>query len=362
MENESVLVTGATGFIGSRLVRRLILDGKRVLCLARTSSDVSQLEGLGCSIAYCDLVKQPERINDAIANVEIVYHLAASTHTIGSNKLVQINTKATNTILQACATRPSPPTIVLVSSLAAVGPSSGFPPHTESTPRNPVSFYGQSKSACEQAAINSCDELPISIVRPPIVLGEGDRHGIELFRSIDNWGVHLVPGFSNPLFSVIHVDDLVAALTTVAERGERLTSDSESQGIYFASSDEIFTYADLGRLIGKALGKKRTRVLRVAKPCMWTYAVFNEIKSRYQGVAEFLNLDKFAEAFAGSWTCSNEKLKQQTGFHPSAPMLQRMIQTVDWYRQHKWLKPKFQIRLPSLRSRFGFARKARHSS
>jgi len=338
MSGQKVLVTGATGFIGSRLVRRLISRGDDVTCLARKSSNLSELEKLNCSIVFADVVEEPSALPAAIANVDTVYHLAALTCAIRSRDLVRINTTGTRNVLKACANQNCPPTIVFVSSLAAVGTSSTSCPSVESDPRQPVSFYGRSKAACELIAMEYAGQLSISIVRPPIVLGDGDRTGFKLFQTIDKLGWHLTPGLADHVYSVIHVDDLVTDLIGVADRGKRLAQDSEAQGIYFASSDETFTFSALGTLIGQALGRKRTRILRCPLPLTWMFAAVSEVTSRLRSRPQFVSMDKLREARAGSWVCSNARLKAEVGVAPTPTMLQRMEQTAAWYRQQGWLK------------------------
>lgn len=340
MLTRKVLVTGASGFIGRHLVQRLEARGIRVTCLVRPTSKIAALEKMGCRIAYGDTVHEPENVADAIAGHDVVFHLAASTHTIRSKDLVETNLRGFRNVAEACARCASPPKLIFVSSLAAVGPNRKSVPSRESDPTKPVSYYGQSKAACEGIARTYVGRVPISIVRPPIVLGSGDRHGLEMFRVIDQTGWHFVPSFSTNDYSVIHVDDLATALIDVAFRGECLSSDSISQGVYFAAADEILTYSELGRLVGKALGRKRTRVLRIAMPIFWAIALANDWIGQLTGKPRFLGLDKCREANAGSWSCSNAKIKQELGFAPSAPLLERLRQTGNWYRQNGWMKKK----------------------
>ena len=348
MNKSNVLVTGANGFIGQRLVARLIERGESVRCLIRPGKKIAGNLGNQCDKTYGNIVESPSAIVKAIANVHTVYHLAASTHTVHSRDLIRINVAATENLLKACATRKSPPSIVLVSSIAAVGPNLNSSSHRENAPCHPVSFYGRSKLACERIAKEYSRQLPISIVRPPMVLGEGDRQGLQLFRTIDQWGWHFVPGFSTRRYSVIHVDDLANMLMAVAARGKRLTQSSATQGIYFAAAPEALSGSELGQLIGMALGREETRIWKVGRLGICSYAIFNEIRARVSGKPQYLNIDKFREIFSGSWVCSSEKMANEVGVVAVATMLQRLEQTAEWYRQHGWLdeKPARQLYRP----------------
>ncbi len=337
MSTQKILVTGASGFIGSHLVKRLLARGDEPVCLVRHTSNVSELNKQNCSIVSVELSENSADLQSALDGVDAVIHLAAATHAVRSRDMIKCNSSILENLLTAVASRSTPPNIVVVSSLAAVGPSTGSRPRQETDALKPVSNYGRSKAASELVAMKFSSSVPISIVRPPIVLGGGDRHGLNMFKPIDQFGWHLVPGFQDYNFSVIHVEDLVNALIEVAERGQRLTAESLSRGIYFCAADETVTYAGLGRLIGQAMGRERTRILRVALPCLWCLGAFNELFGRVSSRPQFLNLDKYREAKAGSWTCANQKIYHELGIQPAHSLLERLKQTVDGYRQRGWL-------------------------
>jgi len=238
---------------------------------------------------------------------------------------------------------PNPPVVVMVSSVAAAGPSHPDRLRIESDRPAPVSHYGRSKWAAELAAREFAHAVPITIIRPPIVLGPADREGLPMFTSVARTGLHFVPGRVPHRFSVVHVDDLTQALILAAERGLRLEPGvpalrrDDSRGIYHIAGDEHPTYADLGRLIGKAVGRSRVRIVRIPMRAIWAAALVVELGMRIRKKSQYLNLDKAREIAAGSWTCSPEKAGRELGFRPAAPMTERLRQTADWYRAAGWL-------------------------
>ncbi len=310
------LVTGASGFIGYHLVKYLTRRGHQVTCLVRPSSDRSRIEPFQPRFAIGD-VSDRSALCAALDGIDVVYHLAGTTKCLRPSDFQRINGEGTRNIAASCAACDSPPTLVYVSSLAAAGPSTGQRRRIEADVASPVSNYGRSKLAGETIAREYAADVPISIVRPPIVLGEADRDGLEMFKGIAQWGVHLVPSLIDDRVSVIHAEDLAAALLMTANHGRRILPMIDSNtGIYFAAGDEAPSYADLGRMIGKSLGRKRILVIRTLKTSVWCIAAINEIIAQIRKRPHILSLDKAREATAGSWTCSANALRADTGFAP----------------------------------------------
>ena len=216
-----VLVTGATGFIGSRLATRLIDDGADVTCLVRNPARAADLEPCGARLVAGDL-RNPDAVRAAVAGNDVVYHLAGMVTAFRQQEMMATNADGFRTLMTACADCATPPMLVSVSSLAAAGPSSADRPRTESDPARPVSNYGRTKRAAELIAEEFAGQVPITIVRPPIVFGEGDQNMLSLFRSIFRLGVHLAFGVAYSRYSLIHVSDLVDAMILTAQSGERL--------------------------------------------------------------------------------------------------------------------------------------------
>lgn len=337
-----VLVTGGNGFIGSHLVRALLAHGDEVTCLVRRTSNLDRLRSLELTIVYGD-VTDPESLTRHVAGNSIVYHLAGCVSALRKRQFFQVNQEGVRNMADGCARQTNPPVLVVVSSLAAAGPAPRGRLRTESDPLRQVSNYGRSKRGGEQAAEQHAHQVPITIVRPPIVFGESDKYGFALFRSVERYGVHLVSGYRPKKFSIIHADDLTQLLILAAERGTRLPAAEpqaetpSTEGYYFAASEEHPTYYQLGRMIGKALGRGRTLIIPFGAAVVWSVAGIGELIGQIRRWPVLFGIDKAREATAGSWACSAQAAVDQLGFSPLAPLPDRLRQTAQWYRQQGWL-------------------------
>ena len=336
-----ILVTGASGFIGFHLTRALLEQGHEISCLVRKSSKLDRLAGLPIRRADGD-VTDAESLRHVVPGHDAVYHLAGLVKAIHVQQLYQVNRDGVANLARACAAQTTPPVLLVVSSLAAMGPSSPQRPRVESDPPAPVSNYGRSKLAGEQAARQWAKEVPITILRPPIVFGECDSATYEIFRPIARCGVHVVPCWRPPWVSLIHADDLLQAMILAAQRGKRILCDpvdgiAAAQGCYFARAERDVTLAEMGRMMGAALGRRRTCVLRLGPFWVWTVGLIATAFSQLRGQAWYFNLDKAREARAGCWTCSGQAAARELGFAVTVPLEERLSQTAHWYREHGWL-------------------------
>jgi len=297
-----------------------------VTALVRASSSRRELAALGVRFAVGDVLA-PETLRAPLSEVDAVIHLASLLKMPWSPDFRSVNVGGTAAVVAAAASCATPPLVVVVSSMAAAGPSRTAPRSEEEAPA-PVSRYGDVKLAAEQAAIAA--GVPLSIVRPPMVFGEGDRTVLKLFRSVAR-GIHVVPTLRSNDVSLVHARDLAEALVRVTESGERV-GPRPGQGIYHVAADETLAYADLGRHIAMAMDVSAPRVVRIPSEVTFVAAALGEAVARLRDTPAFLNLDKYREVTGGSWTCTNAKA-QSLGWQP-APLAQRLADTARWYREN----------------------------
>ena len=337
-------VTGASGFVGRNLVNQLLARGCEVRCLVRSTSSIRHLRQPGIALCTGNLCTG-EGLETAVSGCDTVFHAAGSTRALRVADLMQVNATGTWHVARACSRQPEPPVMVLVSSLAAAGPSRNGRVKTEADRPVPVSHYGRSKRAGELAAAAWAAQVPLTIVRPGIVFGPWGREMYPLFHSIDRLGIHVIPTFGRTPMSLIHSDDLSELLIRAAERGRRVDASGPSNpagparpaGYYFASAPEYPSYAEMGRIVGGLVGRQHVLLLHLADPIPWLIAGIAETLGRVRRRAETVNVDKMREAYAGSWACSSAAAEQELGFSPPASLVQRMRETVAWYRQRRWL-------------------------
>ena len=279
----TVLVTGATGFIGGHLSRWLVDHGHRVRCLVRKTSHVEPLRQLNVECVEAHLLDR-DALVQAVRGVDCVFHLAGMTSAFRRATLMKVNGQGCANVASVCGAQPQPPVLVVVSSIAAVGPAQRGQIKTEQDLPNPLSNYGRSKRAGELAAGTYADRVPITVVRPGIVFGAGGREMLPMFRSIYRLRIHAVVGLQSPRLSVIHVSDLVELLDRAAERGQRIAATADNhacgRGYYFACRGEYPDYFEFGRLLHQALGTRYTSFVHFPEPFPWLFGGVGELLGR----------------------------------------------------------------------------------
>jgi nucleoside-diphosphate-sugar epimerase len=319
------LVTGATGFVGSHLVDALLRAGWQVTALARSPAKAATLIEQGVQVVAGDLHLEPA-LQQAIEGQDIVYHVAGAVAARSEAEFMKANRDGTRNLAAAAEAHGSQ-RFVLISSLAAGGPSPrGAPLDGSETPR-PVTAYGRSKLAAEEVVRSS--QLAWTIVRPPIVYGPRDREVLKLFR-LGRAGLAPVFGSGDQELSAVHAADLASALLAVG------TSDRTVNRTYNACHPEIFSSAEFARGIGAAMGRP-LRLLKIPGGVGRAVLRLTEASARVTRQTTILTVDKANEFFQPAWTGNPAPLIHDSGWQPLFDLRSGLADTYQWYRQAGWL-------------------------
>ncbi len=319
------LVTGGTGFVGSHLIEALRRRGDAVTALVRSPAKAAALEAQGVRLVPGDL-HSPDALRAALEGAEVVYHLAGLVAARDDAEFLRANQEGTANVV-AAATAAGGPRFVLVSSMAAGGPTDRGRPLTGSEPPRPVTPYGRSKLAGEAAVRAS--GLPWVILRPPMVYGPRDTEVLKLFK-LARLGVAPVFGRGDQELSAVYGPDLATAIVA-AGIGTHAVGKT-----YLPCHPEVFTSGALARAIGTALGRD-VLVLGVPEPIARGLLAAIGGAAKLTGTASVLSSEKAAEFFEPAWTGSPAALIADTGWTPEADLSRGLAATAEWYRKEGWL-------------------------
>lgn len=318
-------VTGGTGFVGAHLVQALRARGDQVTCLVRNAAKAHALGWSDVRLVRGDL-DDAAALREGCAGAEVIYHVAGRISARDTAEFMRANRDGTANVLEAAAHAP-PERFVLVSSLAAAGPTTPGKPIDETRSPSPVTPYGQSKLAAE--LLVRAQARSWTIVRPPTVYGEWDREVLKAFK-LARMGVAPVFGDGSQELSVIYAGDLAAALVAAA------TAPATANRVYYAAHPVVTTSRDLVRAIGRAVGRE-PRIVPLpgvlARGLLWTIGTIAHLAGR----ATLLSGDKAAEFLAPAWTCRPDALTRDAGWRAVTDLETGLRRTAAWYRREGWL-------------------------
>lgn len=326
-----VLVTGATGFVGSHVVDVLLERGYTVSYVARATSNVQWLHDKEASRMDGSLFDM-HSLRSAVEQADMVIHVAGLTAAKNENEFMRGNRDATRNVLDAIrAYRPELKRYVHVSSLAVSGPSHNAETCvTETSGFRPITAYGRTKKLAEDLVNEAGKEFPITIVRPPAVYGPRDSAILTFFQTVKK-GIAPLIGFNEKKLSLIHVRDLARGIVDAAE------SEKAIGQTYFLSSDEAYTWPQIADVTAEVLGRKRLIKLRIPHPLVYAIAGISGFVAKLRGKAAVLDYEKGHDITQAYWTCNNDKARRDFGFHQEISLEDGVRETVEWYRKHDWL-------------------------
>jgi dihydroflavonol-4-reductase len=323
------LVTGASGFIGSAVVRRLLARGQAVRCYVEPGAPLDNLEGLDVEVVRGD-VNDRAAIGAALAGVDTLYHLAAiyAIWLPDPAAMYRVNVEGTKTVLWA-AYKAGTARVVFTSSIAAVGSGEGALPVDETRPFSSSDWdagnaYIRSKWLSEQDALRFAAEgLPLTVVNPAFPFGERDLGPTPTGAFIVGALKRQVPGFVDSGFNVIDVDDCAEGHVLAAEKGrvgER----------YILGNHNVMLrdfYAIVARVAGVPIPDRRIPTA-VAAGAGWLMEKWADHRNQ-RPLATY----KAARYAARVHFFDNGKARRELGL-PSTPLERTIEKSVQWFRTH----------------------------
>ncbi len=324
-----VLVTGATGFVGSHLAERLAALKCDLYLLLRETSRTTHIAHLPYTPVMADL-RRENQLAEVIGKMDYIFHSAGLVKADSLDEFLRVNAGGTQQLIDlavnhgTCLKR-----FVLISSQAAGGPSPTLKPKTEAEDSPPVSDYGKSKLAAEQVVLAVKDRVPITIVRPPAVFGPRDTEVLTFFKFVQS-GLFLKFGGQESFVSIVYVADLIDGIIRSA-----MLPEGAGETFNLNSRDELSQW-EAQRMMADVM-KVEVRPLRIPLWLLRRLAPRMERFDRKFGNSPTLSADKVKELSCPYWTTSSQKARERLGFQPLQPLEDSMLETINWYREKRWL-------------------------
>lgn len=327
----TILVTGATGFLGSHVAEQLSKAGRPVRALVRKSSNKKFLETLKNIEFVYGSVDDAESCIEATKGVTGIIHSAGLVKARSSEEFRRVNTEGTENLLIGAQKAGSVKRFVFVSSQATAGPSdaSGTPVRVGQETA-PVTAYGRSKLAAERILLAAKSSVPITILRPPAIYGPRDHEILIFFKAVRNGILPL----TNPLdakYSMIYGPDCAAACIRA------LDADVESGTVLFVDDGQPVTFREMIERVEIAVGKKAWVRLPLPHALVKGAAAVTELYGKATNQAVMLTRDKCNELHASGWVCDGSEAQKVLSWHPQVQFAEGVKLTAAWYRQEGWL-------------------------
>ncbi|MDL1969816.1 MAG: NAD-dependent epimerase/dehydratase family protein [Candidatus Desulfofervidaceae bacterium] len=322
---KQILVTGATGFIGSHLIEGLLQKGHEVYCLARNKKKLRWLQNLPVNLVVGDC-QNLASLN--LPSVSVVYHLAGLVKAKSPVHLYQANYLGTLNLIRAILRQRLPlEKFVFVSTLAVHGNPQGEI-ITSQAPPCPLTHYAKSKWMAEQALLSLKELLPVIIFRPTAIYGPRDKEFLEYMRLVK----HGFAPILNPkgTLSLCYVADLIEALMAVLDRNV------PSGKVFLLSDGKVYSWQTVITTMANMLGKQPL-LIKVPKPLTLSLALAAEFYNHFAKEPLMFSRDKLKEVFQKTWFCDISDAQTFLDFQPKYSLKKGMEITIRWYQQHNWL-------------------------
>ena len=329
-----ILVTGASGFIGSFIVEEALRQGMETWAAVRPSSSKKYLQDERIHFINLNLSSKEELINQlAEHEFDYVVHAAGATKCLHAEDFYRVNTEGTKNLADAIIALKMPiKRFVFVSSLSIFGAIREEQPYQEITEHDtpkPNTAYGKSKLKAERYLDSLGIGFPYIILRPTGVYGPREKDYFLMAKSISQH-IDFSVGFKRQDITFVYVQDVVQAVFLALNHGNNCRK-------YFLSDGEVYQSETFSNLLHHELGD--AWLLRIKAP-IWVLRLVTfcgEYIGRMRGKMSALNNDKYNILKQRNWRCDIEPAVDELGFHPHYKLKQGVKLAVEWYKENGWL-------------------------
>ncbi len=329
---KKILVTGASGFVGSHLVEEALGRNMEVYAGVRKTSSRQFLKDGRIHFFEMDFSDKKELTEKLKANkFDYIIHNAGVVSVPKLEDYYRINYEFSKNFIEAINdSKNVPDKFTYISSLASYGPASGEDLSDflkENDKRKPINTYGKSKLKTEYYLAQQND-FPYVIIRPGGVYGPREKEILVFFKLI-NKNIEGYIGSRDQHLAFIYVKDLAKVVLDA-------TVSPHSQKAYFVSDGKHYTQWDLGKYAKRILNKKTFRVhvpIGLVRSIAWLLEQPAKITGNYPA----LNLEKVNILESMNWKCDIEPLKKDLGFEPEYDLEKGLEETLAWYKENNWL-------------------------
>lgn len=330
-----ILITGASGFIGSFIVEEALRQGMETWAAVRSSSSRAYLNDQRINFIELDLSDE-QRLTEQLKDHQFDYvvHAAGVTKCINKDDFRRVNTEGTRHLVAALrALRMPIERFVFLSSLSVMGAIREQQPYTEiredDTPQ-PNTAYGKSKLEAEETLkARSEEQFPYVILRPTGVYGPREKDYFIMAKSIKGHSDFAV-GYKPQDITFVYVKDVVQAVFLALDHGK-------TGSAYFLSDGKVYRSATFSNLIRRELGNPWW--IRITAP-IWILRIVTavgDIIGRLSGKAIALNNDKYHILRQRNWRCDIQPAIDELGYKPQYDLERGVRETIAWYKKEGWI-------------------------
>lgn len=330
---KKILITGASGFIGSFIVEEALKRGFETWAAVRKSSSRKYLNDSRIHFIELDLGNL-DKLEKQLSGQQFDYvvHAAGVTKCLNSSDFFKVNTEGTaNLALALRRQNTGLRRFVYLSSLSVMGPAREQEPHTEITAADeacPDTAYGKSKLESEQR-LEAIKGFPFIVLRPTGVYGPREKDYFMMAQSISRH-VDFAVGYRPQHLTFIYVMDVVQAVFLALDHG--------TVGLrYFISDGRVYSSRTFSDLISNELGNPW--LLRIKAP-LWLLRMISfagEWTARITGKISALNNDKYNIMKQRNWMCDIKPAENELGYKPQYDLKRGVAATIKWYKDNGWL-------------------------